>query len=355
MSTFPLWAEPISADIPEGVNIEYDSRFLELQSAAEGKPERQYGDTIIPAEEPDWATVEKLCNQLLAESKDLHVLAYYTQALTAKHGLVGFCAGCEAIKTNVDLYWKSLYPKLEDEDGESDPFYRINALSAFTTLDGIAKEVFSAKLLVNGLTQQPITVKEAVSVLQGNDPQSYPGGKERLMLDIRVSADTGKPELIALIQALDHLKDIQNTFSTQLQDEHSLNFEVIQKPLTLIHKAINYNDGSTPQLQHAEQTEQPAETPVSTVAQEQSTLQEADAWRRMNIKNRADVDLALEKICIYFETLEPSHPAPLFIRRVQRQMNMNFYDIMKDISPESIANLEVLIGKPDEETGTSNE
>ena len=66
-----------------------------------------------------------------------------------------------------------------------------------------------------------------------------------------------------------------------------------------------------PQLQQAEQTEQPAETPVSTVAQEQSTLQEADAWRRLNIKNRADVDLALEKICIYFETLEPSHPAPV--------------------------------------------
>lgn len=95
MKTFPLWDEPISADAPAGVNIEYDSRFLELQSAAEGKPEQQYGDTIIPAEEPDWAMVEKLCNQLLAESKDLRVLAYYTQALTAKHGLIGFCAGCE--------------------------------------------------------------------------------------------------------------------------------------------------------------------------------------------------------------------------------------------------------------------
>ena len=64
MKTFPLWDEPISADAPAGVNIEYDSRFLELQSAAEGKPEQQYGDTIIPAEEPDWAMVEKLCNQL---------------------------------------------------------------------------------------------------------------------------------------------------------------------------------------------------------------------------------------------------------------------------------------------------
>ncbi len=35
-------------------------------------------------------------------------------------------------------------------------------------------------------------------------------------------------------------------------------------------------------------------------------------------------------------------------------MNMDFYDIMKDISPESISNLEVLIGKPEDE-GTSNE
>ena len=82
-------------------------------------------------------------------------------------------------------------PKLEDEDGEFDPFYRINALSSFTTLDGIIKEILASKLLINGLTQQPITVKEAVSILQGNDSQNYPGGKERLMLDIRVNADTG--------------------------------------------------------------------------------------------------------------------------------------------------------------------
>lgn len=355
MKTFPRWDEPISTDAPEGVDIEYDSRFLELQSAAEGKPEQQYGDTIIPAEEPDWATVEKLCNQLLAESKDLRVLAYYTQALTAKHGLVGFNAGCEAIKANIDSYWDSLFPKLEDEDGEYDPFYRVNALSAFTAPGGIMKEVFPARLLVNGLTQQPVTVKEAVTVLQGSDPQSYPGGKDRLMLDIRVSADTGKPELTALNQALGHLKDIQNTFAEKLQDEHPLNFEVLQKPLSLIQRAIDYNDGSSMQPPLAEQDGDTSETVLmNTGAQSPAALQDVDAWRRLNIKNRSDVDLALEKICVYFETLEPSHPAPLFIRRVQRLMNMDFYDIMKDISPESIGNLEVLIGKP-EESGTSDE
>ena len=139
MKMFSKWELPVSKDTPAGVDIEYDSRFLELQSVAEGKPEQQYGETIIPAQEPDWAVVEKLCNQLLAESKDLRVLVYYAQALTAKYGLPGFQAGCEAIKINVDLFWDTLFPQLEDEDGEYDPFYRINALSSFSTFDGIAK------------------------------------------------------------------------------------------------------------------------------------------------------------------------------------------------------------------------
>ena len=60
------------------------------------------------------------------------------------------------------------------------------------------------------------------------------------------------------------------------------------------------------------------------------------------------LDLVLEKICIYFENYEPSHPAPLFIRRVQRLMNMDFYEIMQDINPESLTHLEVLIGKANE-------
>jgi type VI secretion system protein ImpA len=355
MKTFPLWDEPISADAPAGVNIEYDSRFLELQSAAEGKPEQQYGDTIIPAEEPDWAMVEKLCNQLLAESKDLRVLAYYTQALTAKHGLIGFCAGCEAIKTNLSLYWDSIFPKLEDDDGDYDPFYRINALSSFAAPGGILKEILPAKLLVNGLTQQTVAVKEAVSVLQGHDAQNYPGGKDRLMLDIRVGADTGKPELVALNHALGYLKEIEGIFSKNLQEEYSLSFEVIEKPFSLINQTVDYNDGGTPQALQEEQDADMGETAVLATVQDQVAYHDSDAWRRLAIKNRADVDLALEKICVYFETLEPSHPAPLFIRRVQRLMNMDFYDIMKDISPESIANLEVLIGKSEQETGTSDE
>ena len=351
MKTFSLWENSISAEAPSGVDIEYDSRFLELQSAAEGKPEQQYGDTIIPAQEPEWGVVEKLCYQLLAESKDLRLFAYYARALTAKHGLLGFAAACEALKINLELFWDTLYPSLKDEDGEYDPFYRINALSPFSLPDGIAKELLSSKLLINGLTQQSVSLREAVAILQGQDNQTYPGGKDRLLLDIRVGADTGKPELQAVFQSIKHLQAIQEIFSTHLENEDiSLDFSFLLKFLTPIQQAVAYqNDAISKQDPQLESSNMEAMTVVPAIHMIENSMQHVDAWRQLNIKNRADVDLALEKICVYFDNFEPSHPAPLLIRRVQKFMNMNFYDIMMDISPDSIQHLEVLIGKPTQE------
>lgn len=339
MKEFSLWDEPISENAPSGVDIEYDGRFLELQNAAEGKPEQQYGDTLIPAEEPDWSAVEKLSRQLLVESKDLRVLAYYTRALTAKYGLIGLEAGCNAICTNVSLFWDTLFPQLNDEDGEYDPFYRINALSIFTTLEGIVREILNSQLLVNGLTQQTVTVREAVQLLQGNDAHTYPGGRERLLLDIRVAADSGRAELKAILNTLQYLQDIQATFATQLDSTDRLDFNAVTTPLTLIAEAT----ASTVASETAAASTQ--ETSILSPSTTQTPLPQPDAWRGLNLKNRVDVDLALEKICVYFEQFEPSHPAPLLIRRIQRLMNMDFYDIMRDISPDSLGNLEVLIGK----------
>src|SRR5260221_591329 len=43
---------PLPGDAPCGADLEYDPAFLALQLAGPGKPEQQYRDTGIPAEEP---------------------------------------------------------------------------------------------------------------------------------------------------------------------------------------------------------------------------------------------------------------------------------------------------------------
>jgi type VI secretion system protein ImpA len=64
----------------------------------------------------------------------------------------------------------------------------------------------------------------------------------------------------------------------------------------------------------------------------------------MPIRSRADALLALDNVCTYLEHAEPGHPAPLLIRRVQRLMHMNFYDIVRDMAPTALPQLDILAG-----------
>src|SRR6202051_954470 len=74
----PAWAEwlgDISADLPCGPDLEYDPSFLLLEQAVNGRPEVQYGETVIAAVPPDWTWTDALCLELLSRTRDLRVIA----------------------------------------------------------------------------------------------------------------------------------------------------------------------------------------------------------------------------------------------------------------------------------------
>src|SRR5260370_2174677 len=73
----PAWAEwlsDISADLPCGPDLEYDPSFLLLEQAVNGRPEVQYGETVIAAVPPDWTWTDTLCLELLSRTRDLRVI-----------------------------------------------------------------------------------------------------------------------------------------------------------------------------------------------------------------------------------------------------------------------------------------
>lgn len=286
------------------------------------------------------------------------------QALTAKYGLPGFKTGCEILFTNLEKYWNDVFPKLLDEDGEDDPYYRINALSLLTSDMGVIKQVYDAYLLTNGLSNTQITVRQAINLLTDTNTNTveYPGGRERLILDIRVSADNNKPELESIKLAVQLLESIENIYQINLPNEQTPKFDILVKPLSTILKftnqSSNHNDENPNTiLVEVEATTQPEiHSDIQSFQTEKAiSANSSDSWRKIALQDRKDVELVLEKVCIYFEEYEPSHPAPLFIRRIQRLMNMDFYDIIKDINPEGINALEVLIGKTESENANDND
>ena len=69
------WTEPLADGSVAGPNLELAPEFGALERAAQGKPEQQYGDTIIAAADPDWKEVEEQALALLDRTRDLRVPA----------------------------------------------------------------------------------------------------------------------------------------------------------------------------------------------------------------------------------------------------------------------------------------
>jgi type VI secretion system protein ImpA len=67
------------------------------------------------------------------------------------------------------------------------------------------------------------------------------------------------------------------------------------------------------------------------------------------VNSRADVSRAIDQLCDWLERTEPSHPAPLLLRRAQRLLNKNFLEIIRDIAPDGTDQVVRLAGRPDKE------
>jgi len=62
------------------------------------------------------------------------------------------------------------------------------------------------------------------------------------------------------------------------------------------------------------------------------------------ISSREDVSRALDRACEWIERNEPTNPAPLLIRRAQRLMSKSFIDIIRDLAPDGLSQVERLAG-----------
>ena len=51
------WGQALSDELPAGPDMQYTPEFAELEAAATGTPEQEYGDVLIPAKAPEWQRV----------------------------------------------------------------------------------------------------------------------------------------------------------------------------------------------------------------------------------------------------------------------------------------------------------
>ncbi|CCG88437.1 type VI secretion system protein TssA [Erwinia piriflorinigrans] len=329
---------PITPDRPCGDNLEYDADYMAMDQASAGKAEQQFGETIIPAEPADWSKVERLALDLLGRSKDLRVMLALTRAWTQLKGLSGYADGLQLIQQALLLYWQPLWPSLE-EDGVEDPFYRLNALAALGDISALTSALRQAPLLRYATDE--ISLRDACALLDGSKTEcpGYPGGRARLQDEL---ARGGQPGIDAVVKISERLLTIRETLTEQLGAAALPEMEQLLKTINTVAAACQSTDLSTliPQAETAASSDTPAPAAAPTAQQH------AD-WRSVQLGSRSDAQLMLEKVKQYFSQHEPSHPAPLMIERVQRMIELDFMDIIRDLAPDGVHQLETIFGRRD--------
>lgn len=337
--SFEPLAAPLADDAPSGPDLSYDPDFMALEVAGAGKPERQYGDTVYPAEPPDWENVYALARGLAERTRDLRVATWLTRAATRLHGLRGAASGFALVRGLVEGQWSTVHPAPEPEDGD-DPVFRLSAVGPL-----FAGPAFVADLRAAALTpaRGSMRVREVELGLGLAEPFGDETAPSREGLLQGVSALVGEyPDLPDLARRLD---EAARGLASALDARAGGSDAPDARPLLALTRALVTSTG-TGEADDAQAT--PAAGAGSDTADAPAPARSGGASGGAGeIRSRADALRELERVCAWLERNEPSNPAPLLIRRAQRLINMNFLDIMRDLAPEAYDQVARLSGITD--------
>jgi type VI secretion system protein ImpA len=335
----------ISSNSPCGENLEEDAVFLTLQDEARFVEERQMGDSVIPAEEPDWKVVRNLALELLERTRDIQVAMHLTSALVRTDGFHGLEQGLTLLKEWLKKYWDSVYPVQDPEDDY--PILRINTLSSLNDYT-----LFRKALNHIALTQSALGdfSWQDIEIAEGKKPAPSEVGLPEMSL---IEAAFNETDLVALQklgssikQALQQVKEISKIIIEKV--------DAINTPdlSALTHLLQSINGFVAEKIQQRQEVEgAPGDLDAGDAAESMpvNSLKSIKS-KQAGIHSRNDVIQAIDEMCKYFDRYEPSSPVPFLLLRAKKLLAMNFMDILRDMTPDAVNQAENICGiKKDQE------
>ena len=342
MLNFEQLLEPLTDASVTGENLEYDFQFTELLLKAQGTPDRvdivkdpdnagRDMERITPGKEPDAKLILDSALALFKRTKDLRIAVYLVYGLTRINGLAGLSAGTELISRLLNQYWDDIHPRL-DSDDDMDPFMRINALNAICDpamlLRAIRNSPLAEARAIGHFTLRDLDVANGEAAALEGLQAATPELLQTVCVEMDQSILTGR--LTACKATMVNL-----TSMTALFNEKTSSTPDFAPLLKLLKRAVVLFESTAPSVSVAVKLEQPEEGVVPTVLRPQGPAK---------VSTRVDAKKLLEQACHYLEQAEPAHPSPLLIRRAIRLLDMNFMDIVRELTPDALREVEHLGG-----------
>lgn len=321
-----------------GDNLEYEGLFTAMEIAAQPGQERQAGDQILAAEDPDYSDIVKKALAVLERSHDLRAATTLAGAIVHTRGIVGFADATGYVRGCLERYWTTCHPQLDSED-DDDPTMRINSLRGLSAHDPV----------IRGLRRAPLTESRAFGRITLQDMLVASGelaadAGETAVESTRIKAafeDTDAAHLSALLAAAqaahDNMKAIDALFAEKTPGQGPELGEAVKTLLQIVRR-----------LRDVVGVEEPvAEAVDDGSGAEQPRAAPGRGGGNGAINSPADVAAALDSIIGYYQRCEPSSPLPILLKRAKRLVGADFLTILKDMAPAGVDSVTQIGGLTD--------
>ena len=340
----------MSPSAPSGENQEYEACFTSLEMAAQPGEERQVGDDIIPAEDPDFSEVLKLSEIVLKVSHDLRAAIYLGQASLGTGDFSGFSLALLYVKRILEDYWPTCHPQL-DADDDNDPTMRVNAVMTLndpsTFLKSLRNFPITKSKVFGNLNLKQImlatgeTQSDAESELDSNAVEAA----------FQDTDDAFLSQLLESVgEAKENIKGIEVKFDAEIPGQGPQFIEILK----VLNQISDKLQGSTVEASSAgdldgdQQETEDEDGAESKVENGQVSGNASNVKTSVkisgSISSTKDVEKTIEKIIEYYKKNEPSSPVPVLLRRAKALVGADFMTIIKDMAPNGVENVEVVGG-----------
>lgn len=323
-------AAPLSSESPCGVSVEYDPGFLELEEAALGTPEIEYGSTLTQAIGADWKRVKQLALPLASQSRDLRLAVYLARAELNLQGVEGLAAGLDLIERLLADHWEHLHPQLDPEDG-NDPQLRVNILAGLREPAGLLQELREAAL-VNVPALGRVSLRD-IELANGELASAADQEKPSLAMIEAVFKAAGHERLSSVLTVLEQASHRSQHIESLLTERVGFGSAIDLSALTaLLNRAADNVRQRLPQPT--------AIAPDDLPLEGQATV----AISRADIGSREDVRQTLDRLCAWFAVHEPTSPVPFLLQRARKLLDLNFMELLQDLAPDGVAQMALVSG-----------
>jgi len=333
----------ISDDAPSGPDLEYDPEWQELDRLSQGKPEQQFGDTIIPAEEPDWREVRQRSETLFSRTKDARNAVLLARALVNTDQFTGIAEGLDLIHQLMDRFWDTVHPQLDASDND-DPTMRINALAGLSDPQGLLRNVRNARLF-QSRTHGELTVRQIEIAAGKQAPRAGEEVPAQATIDQQLAAvireDAELPSRVS--GALTAARSLAKLLDDKVGSDRSPDLKPLISVLAIVDQLVS-RIALTVNASSADGAG--ADDPGSGNSTGSSAAPGINAGGA--IRSRADVALLLDRIADFLQRTEPTNPARMLVNRAKQVMDMDFIQLINELAPDGLSQARTVTGVKEE-------